>query len=238
MTRGVTTLETMVRDLRLETRRSPDENIGLDEYDTLKRLLYRTQLFLYWDYDWPFLKIRRDITLAEDQRYYDFDNDMDFERITRIRTNGLGYWDKVTRGITMDHYDVYDSDNGDTADPVERWDIIDAGSGEQLEAWPMPASDGFKLRLEGFKKLGAFISDSDVCTLDDTLIVLFSAAHLLTGQDDKLAQKILTQANKIYLRMRGGANRKEGGAIIMGGELHKIDHFASPHITVNHTTTS
>ena len=90
MTRGVTTLETMVRDLRLETRRSPDENIGLDEYETLKRLIYRTQLFLYWDFDWPFLKVRRDITLAEDQRYYDVPNDIDFERITRMRTNGLG----------------------------------------------------------------------------------------------------------------------------------------------------
>jgi hypothetical protein len=227
----------MVQDLRLDTRRSSNTNIGLDELPSLKRLLYRTQLFLYWDFDWPFAKIRRDITLAQDQRYYDFDTDMDFERITRIRTNGLGDWVKVTRGITMDHYDVYDSDNGDTADPVERWEIIDAGSGEQLEAWPMPATDGFKLRLEGFKKLGALISDSDVCTLDDTLIVLFAASHLLTSQDDKLAQKMLNQANKMYLRMRGGATRREGGSFIMGGDLNKIDHFAASHITVNHTTS-
>lgn len=237
MTRGVTTLETMVQDLRLETRRSPNANIGIDELASLKRLLYRTQLFLYWDFDWPFLKIRRDITLAADQRYYDFDSDMDFERITRIRTNGDGEWCKVTRGITMDHYNSYDSDSGDTADPVERWDIIDAGSGEQLEAWPMPATNGYKLRLEGFKKLGALESDADTCTLDDTLIVLFAASHLLTSQDDKLAQKTLQQANKIYTRMRGGATRNEGGAFIMGGEVRQMDRFAAPNITVNHTTS-
>ena len=57
MTRGVTTLETMVKDLRLETRRSPNTNLGQDEYETLKRVLYRTQLFLYWDFDWPFLRV-------------------------------------------------------------------------------------------------------------------------------------------------------------------------------------
>lgn len=233
MTRGVTTLETMVRDLRLETRRSPNSNIGIDEQEALKRLLYRTQFFLYWDFDWPFLKVRRDVDLYQDQRYYDFEDDMDFERITRIRTDGSGEWVKVTRGITMEHYNIYDSDNGDTADPVERWDIIDAGSGEQLEVWPMPASDGFSLRLEGFRKLNDLISNDDTCTLDDTLIVLFAAAHLLTSQDDKLSKKMLEQGNALYRRMRGGATRREGNAFIMGGELARIDRFAAPHITVN-----
>lgn len=230
MARGVTTLETMVKDLRLETRRSPDRSIGQDEYESLARLLYRIQFFLYWDFDWPFLKIRRDITMQQGSRYYDFPVDMDFERITRIRTNGLTEWQPVTRGITTDNYITYDSDNGDTAAPVLRWDIIDAGSGDQMEVWPLPDNNTEILRLEGFKKLGSFISDNDVCTLDDTLIVTLAAAHLLTGQDDRLAKTMLDQGNKLYLRMRGGATRREGGYFIMGSRLPLTDIHNNPTV--------
>lgn len=217
--RGVTTLEEMVEDLRLETRRSSDPAIGQDEEPALKRLLYRTQFFLYWDFDWPFLKTRRDITMQANERYYDFPTDMDFERIARVRTNGQTDWQTVVRGITVDDYNIYDSDNGDTATPVLKWDIIDAGQGDQVEFWPMPDNNTEILRLEGFKKLGNLISNDDVCTLDDTLIVTLAAAHLLTGQDDKLAQTMLSQGNKLYLRMRGGATRREGGYFIMGSKL-------------------
>lgn len=217
--RGVTTLEEMVEDLRLETRRSSDPAIGQDEEPALKRLLYRTQFFLYWDFDWPFLKVRRDITTQTNERYYDFPSDMDFERIARVRTNGQTDWQIVQRGITVDDYNIYDSDNGDTATPVLKWDIIDAGQGDQVEFWPMPDSNTETIRFEGFKRLGNLISNTDICTLDDTLIVTLAAAHLLTGQDDKLAQTMLAQGNKLYLRMRGGAARREGGYFIMGSKL-------------------
>jgi len=232
MPRGVTTLETMVRDLRLETRRSSNANMGIDEYDALKRLLYRVQFFLYWDFDWPFLKYRRDITMQQDERYYDFPTDMDFERITRIRTNGYGveHWTPVVRGITMEDYNIYDSDNGDTSNPVQKWDIIDAGQGDQMEVWPMSDNNEEVLRLEGFKKLRALSADSDVCTLDDTLIVTLAAAHLSTGEDDKRAEKLLAQGNKLYLRMRGGAQRREGGYFIMGSRLPLADPHNNPTV--------
>ena len=228
--RGVTTLEEMVEDLRLETRRSSDPAIGQDEEPALKRLLYRTQFFLYWDFDWPFLKTRRDITMQANERYYDFPTDMDFERIARVRTNGQTDWQTVVRGITVDDYNIYDSDNGDTATPVLKWDIIDAGQGDQVEFWPMPDNNTEILRLEGFKKLGNLISNDDVCTLDDTLIVTLAAAHLLTGQDDKLAQTMLSQGNKLYLRMRGGATRREGGYFIMGSKLPLPDIHNNPTV--------
>jgi len=228
--RGVTTLEEMVEDLRLETRRSSDPAIGQDEEPALKRLLYRTQFFLYWDFDWPFMKVRRDITMQANERYYDVPSDMDFERIARVRTNGQTDWQKVERGITIDDYNIYDSDNGDTATPVQKWDMIDAGQGDQIEFWPMPDNNTEILRFEGFKKLGNLVSNSDVCTLDDTLIVTLAAAHLLTGQDDKLAQTMLTQGNKLYLRMRGGATRREGGYFIMGSKLPLPDIHNNPTV--------
>lgn len=232
MARGVTTLETMVQDLRLETRRSPSRAIGQDEYQALARLLYRTQFFLFWDFDWPFMRVRRDITMNQGSRYYDLPTDLDFERVTRIRTNGLGdqNWRPVSRGITMEDYNLYDSDNGDEANPVEKWDIIDAGSGDQMEVWPVPDNSTEVLRLEGFKKLGPLIADNDVCTLDDTLIVTLAAAHLLTGEDDKKAKELLTQGNKLYLRMRGGAARREGNYFIMGSKLPLQDIHDNPAV--------
>lgn len=234
MTRGVTTLETMVRDLRLETRRSSNTNFGQDEYEALKRLLYRTQFFLYWDFAWPFLKVRRDITLQATDRYYDFPTDMDFERIIRVRANGNGAWTPIIRGIGMEQYDIFDSDDAETSFPVERWDIIDAGSGDQLEVWPMPSQDDEILRFEGFKKLADFSADDDVCTLDDTLIVLFAAAELLTGEDPELAKVKLQAANKLYLRMRGGAERREGGFFVMGAGSPPADPHNRPSVIAVH----
>lgn len=236
MPRGVTTLETMVRDLRYETRRSANPNIGKDELPALKRILYRTQFFLYWDYDWPFLKVRRDITMAQDQRYYDFPDDMDFERIYQARSNGFNTWNLITRGITMEDYNIYDSDNGDTGTPVRKWDIIDAGSGEQMEVHPMPAEDGEIVRLDGFKKLGALTEDADVCTLDDNLIVLFAAANVLVGQDNNLAKELLAQANKLYLKMRAGAARRNGGYFVLGGEMRGDPYKDQTVIAVRNPT--
>ncbi len=232
MPRGVTTLETMVSDLRLETRRSSNRSIGQDEYPALKRLLYRTQFFLYWDFDWPFMRVRRDINMQQDSRYYDLPADVDFERVTYIRTNGLGdkNWRPVERGITVDNYNLYDSDNGDTANPVEKWDIIDAGSGDQMEVWPMPDNSTEVLRVEGFKKLAPFFADDDVCTLDDTLIVTLAAAHLMTGEDDKRAKELFTLGNKMYLRMRGGATRREGSYFLMSSRLPISDIHNNPAV--------
>jgi hypothetical protein len=146
---------------------------------------------------------------------------MDFERIISVRGDGLGTFEPITRGISMEDYNSLNSDDGDTEDPVRKWDIIDAGSGDQFEVWPMPASNGETIRFDGFKALGAFTSESDTCTLDDTLIVMFAAAHILTGQDDKLAKTTLSQANQLYNRMRGGASRTEGQSFVMGSEVSR-----------------
>lgn len=230
MARGVTTLENMVQNLRFETRRSSNTNIGQDEYTALVHLIQRMQLWLYWDFEWPFLKVRRDIILQEEQRYYDMPVDLDFERIERIRGNGNNFWEPISRGIDMELYNIHDSDNNEKSFPATHWDIIDATGTEQVEVWPLPSQDGEIFRFEGFRKLNPLVSDNDTCTLDDTLIVMFAAARLLAGQDDALAKTTLNEANKLYLRMRGGANRREGAAFVMGGEMSRSSPHNSPAV--------
>lgn len=229
MTRGVTTLEEMVKNLRMHTRRSPDPNFGQGEEESLKRLLRDVQYFLYWDFDWPFLNVRRDITMQDGQRYYDVPNDIIFENIRNIRGDGYNRWTEVSRGITMEHYNIYDSDEGEESSPVRRWDIIDAGNGkEQIEVWPMPDEDGETIRIDAVKGLDPLTSDNDTATLDDRLIVFFAAAELLIGQDNNLAERKLQQANALYRRMRGGSQRREGGnAFVMGAGSRLSDRDTS-----------
>lgn len=199
----------MVADLRLETGRSANVNFGQDEYQSLTRILQRTQNDLYWDYEWPFLRVRRDVTTQAGERYYDFPSDMDPERIIKVRVKYGNVWFPVTRGIGMNEYTVLDSDNDVRQDPVEKWETIDAGDGEQFEMWPMPATDDLTVRFLGFKKLGDFISDDSVCTLDNNLIVLFAAAKILAREKAEDAKEALAAANKLYNNLKRGGNRSE-----------------------------
>lgn len=216
MTRGVTTLSQMVLALRLETNRSGDVNLGQDEYPALCHLLRRTQETLYYDYEWPFLKYREDITLSAGQRYYDFPDHILFERVQTVKTKNGNIWQPVQRGITMENYNTMDSDEDVRSDPVTNWDIIDAGSGEQIEVWPIPATDDLVLRIEGIKGLGALTSDSDVCTLDDTAIVLRAAAKLLARDRSDDAKEALAVAERHINNLRRGSNRTEQATHIGG----------------------
>lgn len=238
MTRGVTTLGTMVQNLRYETGRSPNTNIGQDEYASLVYLLQRTQRALYWDFEWPFLKVRRDLSVVAGSRYYDVDDDLDYERILRVRGNGNGVWTPLMRGITMEDYNIFDSDDDSRSSPAQKWDIIDTDTDldaaqEQLEIWPL-CETAETVRFEGFKKLGNFTSDNHTCTLDDTLIVLFAAAELLAADESPRAKPVLNAANNMYRRMRGGAEHKEGNFVIMGSRAPAVDPYKAPHVIAVH----
>jgi hypothetical protein len=224
MPRGITTLGQMVADLRLETGRSSNPNFGQDEYQTLARILKRTQNTLYWDAEWPFLRVRKDIPLEQGQRYYDAPEDLNFERIIRVRSDGYGSWEPVLRGIPTEVYDVHDSDEGEQSSPVQRWDMINVSGTAQIEVWPIPNADGEKLRLEGYRTLGPFEADTDVCSLDDTLVVLMAAVEVLAGKDEVAAKLKEAQATRLYQKLLGGASRPSESYFFIGGQ----QRFAFP----------
>src|SRR3546814_4888499 len=68
-------------------------------------------------------------------------------------------------------------------DPVLKWDVIDVGSGEQIEFWPIPVINGSataeRVRFTGIKALPSLTSDSDIAVLDDIMITQFVAAEIL-----------------------------------------------------------
>lgn len=239
MPRGVTTLESIVANIRMESKRSPNRAFGKDQYPAIAHLAQRVQYFLYWDHNWPFLKAEREITLAAGQRFYDAPEDMNFERISRVRTNGDGVWTDLTRGIdVVTDYNDYDPEDDERTRTPWKWDIVnvvaeggDPNGEEQIEIWPIPDEDGVKVKFYGIINLAPFVGDNDKCTLDNTLIELFSASELLAGDERADAKAKLSGANRLYARMRAGAARKTP---VNGFSMAGAEHYTEPsrHVRV------
>lgn len=231
MARGVT-LEQLLYNLRVEIGQSTNPAISRSTRSRFISLMNRVQRRLYYDFDWPFRDIQRDIQLQEGQRYYDFPVDIDMDRETRLECKDGGYWKKLGFGIKNIHLNQYDSDADVRNDPVWRWDYyLDEGNTQspQIEAWPIPATDGNPADLEGYirvhgqRKLVDMVNDADTCTLDGDLIVLYAAAELLAKMRTGDAQAKLETANSLYTKLKGRATPSEPFTI--GGDTFDEDPY-------------
>lgn len=204
MARG-TQLVQLVTMLREETKQSSSVAGGTDALPALKRALRKAQTQLYQNYDWPFMRIRPTKALSAGQRYYDLPTDLNLERIEKVMVWWNGQPQHVDRGIDVEHFAVVDSDSDERSDPVLRWDVIStAGAGEQLEVWPIPATNYTKgLQFVGLRKLRPLIADSDVADMDDDLIVLFAAASILSGGKDGRATRKANEATALLNALKG-----------------------------------
>src|SRR3546814_3071737 len=97
-------------------------------------------------YDWPFLQIRPFKDLEAGEKYYDFPT-VDLEQIENVVCYYNGLPHQVMRGIRSEDYAAYDSAAGERVDPVSRWDVQFTGTTDQIEVWPIPASNGMRLQL-------------------------------------------------------------------------------------------
>lgn len=205
MARGKT-LSSLLNDLRAETRRSQNVAHNTQAREAQVELLQRTQERLWHDFDWPHLRVRREIELQAGQRYYQPPEDLDIDRIEKLEVRYAETWLRLDPGIDSRHYAQWDSDLGFRSWPVRRWRIEED---EQIELWPIPDSDTDSVSLEGtlratgIRKLRPLIDNNDVADLDNRLIVLYAAAEVLAADGAKDAQLKLTQANNLYSRIRG-----------------------------------
>lgn len=205
MARNKTLLQ-LTEEVRAETRRSTSASRGIDDLDHIRQVIRRIYEQFYDDYDWPHTKVMRDITIAAGSRYYDFPTDVDYERVRTVKYDYGTIWTDVEYGITDDEYSAFDTER---TDPILKWDIIDAGSGEQIEVWPLPASAG-TLRIRGIRNKTELVSNSDICDLDSTLIVMFAAAEILAsaGQKDATLKLQAGQKRLNSLRARSFKRKK------------------------------
>jgi len=215
-----TTLQVLLNDLRSESGHAISSALGKSTQEMMTNLLNRVQRRLWEDFAWPFLQVKKDITLQAGQRYYDIPSGITLERVERAVFKNGSSWHKIFYGISTQDYTIHDSDTGSRSWPIRKYEAYGAA---QVEVWPIPSEnadvttgDGL-FRLEGTGDLSAFVSMSDTADLDDQLIVLFAAAELLTRQKSPDAQLKQQQANVHYQRLRARLSKTE--PLILGEDV-------------------
>ncbi|MEY9506894.1 hypothetical protein ABIE87_006452 [Bradyrhizobium diazoefficiens] len=211
MARGTQLLK-LVEMLREEVNRATSVAVGNDDLPSLKNKLSRTQEVLYDEYDWPFLRqVFPAKALQAGERYYDFPTGLNVDRIDDNDATvgpGVVIWYSnfprpIQRGIGFKEYAIYNSDAGVRQEPALAWDVRWTGSKEQFEVWPVPVSNTMTIQFKGIRKLRPLIQDSDVCDLDDQLIVLFAAAEILARQGSQSAPGVAALAKARLVRVKG-----------------------------------
>ena len=213
MARG-TTLSALRDMLRAEIGASSNVALGVNTQDQYDHLLRRTQDRLWHDFDWQFGYIVRTEQLYNNQQYYTFDSDIDYDRIRQAHVKYSQIWHPLEYGIGPSQYNAFDKARGMNAEPCLRWKHYE---GNQFEVWPVPTSDNQVIRFEAIKKLPPLIAPHDVAVLDDTLIVLFAAAEVLSRTKAQDSTAKLAMANAHYNRLKGLGNKNE--SFVMGGGL-------------------
>lgn len=223
------TLGELLTELRARTRRSLNPAHNSQARDAQVEMLQVTQEWLWEDFTWPHLRVHRDISLQDGQRYYDMPEDLDIDRIEKIEIRDGNRWLEVKYGIEAHHYTTYDSDLDQRTWPVLRWVIAEGALGdkEQIEVWPIPDRNAdaetldATLRVWGVRKLAPLVADSDRADLDSRLIVGYAAAEMLAAAGAKDATLKLSQAKKLDAKLRGGMVPRRRTKILGTGEKHE-----------------
>lgn len=219
MARG-TSLSALRDMLRAEIGASSNVAMGVNTQDQYDHVLRRTQARLWADHDWSFGFIERDEPLLKNERYYAFDNDIDYDRISMASVRWGDIWRPMQAGITPELFNTFDSDAGETSTPAMRWQHYE---GNQFEVWPVPSENGQILRFRAIKKLPPLLSPADTAVLDDNLIVLFAAAELLGRSKAADAPAKLSQATSHYNKLKGNSNKDD--RFIFGGGIGSGETF-------------
>jgi len=204
MARGKTLQELLV-SLKKEIGYVASPAVGDSVEPALIELLQRTQENLYEDHDWSFLLGHHYKTINAGQNKYDFPKTINLDHINWCRVLFDSQWVGVDYGITLDEYNIYNPLNDERADPIQRWIIADD---DQFEVWPMP-SQATTVCFYGKQALKPMFDLNDRATLDDRLIVLFSASEWLSGDKTKQdrARSKLGYAQQRLAKLKGNLSK-------------------------------
>lgn len=197
-----TTFGQLLEQLQDECGSSSASSRNNDNRAYLRRLIQRVYETLCDDFDWTFLRVDNDEATKEleaGERYYDFPVAMDLKTTVNAWFYYNNVWIPLVYGIGPEQYTAMNPELDQRADPQIRWRVKDAG---QFEVWPLPASDGNKVRFTGKKRPTPLVADSDRADMDDRLIVLFCAAEVLAKRNQKDAEIKIAAANARKIEMR------------------------------------
>lgn len=219
-------------DLRLElyaeTNQSLNPAHGLNIKDTYDHQLRRTQLEQWRMFQWPHLRLYKDVAIGQGQRYYNYPAGLPFDAIDKIWRKENDNWYPVDYGITPDTYSVAGGENTQQW-PPRRWRNVASYNSttqrtdpmSQFEIWPIPSQAGM-MRVEGQAPVNPLVDDSDTCVIDSTLIVLFAAAEILANQESEGAGIKLQKAQQYQRKLMtnlGATKRKMRSLSFEGGTM-------------------
>lgn len=209
------TLSALVEELRAEIGASTSVAQGIGSVPALQQTLRRNQEKLYQEWNWPHMVIERDEPLSVGQRYYTFNEDVNYDRIINVFVKYGDIWRDVKNGFDSRIYNYQNSELGSKNDPVQLWSHYEDN---QFEVWPVPASSNQVMRFCCIRNLRPLITNDDKCDMDATCIVLFSAAEMLQRLKAEDAQFKLQLAQQHLKSIKGNADKLP--TFIMGGGLH------------------
>lgn len=220
----------LVYDLRAELERAVDPAAGVADLPSLQRTIQRNYESLYDAYDWPHLTVTGVVSLSAGERYYDFPANLDYDKLDEIKLFWSSRPVNIDRGISLDDMYLYDSDNDERSDPVQKWDVRLVSTVEQMEVWPIPASSVDTIRMKGKLKFAQLIDDADQCLIDDSLVLLTSAVELLPEKaNNHLKAKLAALQSRMGIvkgRSKFGAERTRmglgGGSDISKGVVLRV----------------
>jgi len=194
-------LSELLDQLKFESGQSANVAHGVSYRDALVYFLQRTQNELWTQHVWPHLSYRSTVDINAGQAEYNYPAGVDFESVRRLSILVGGEWMPVEFAITDDMLALYDlDDTTQRSSPVRAWEHNGAESANnQFRIWPRP-DVAQKLRIHSQRKLGPLVQNTDTCTLDSTLIVLFAAAEILADRKSEAAPLKLQKA-KDHMRM-------------------------------------
>ena len=200
MSRG-TTLQALVTMVREETGQSTSAALGQNALEGLKHKIRRQQEILWLDHLWPHMRARSEILLQAGDRYYNPPSELSRNhRIDNAKVFWGDRWVPVQFGIDARDYNRLNPDADQRDDPVRRWDLYQA---EQIEVWPLPATNDVRLSVEGTRNLSPLMADADKADLDDLLIVMFVSAEIAARQKQPDAKAKLDLAQRHFARLKG-----------------------------------
>lgn len=197
-----TTLQELVEMFRDEVSGDSSPGTGTSAEDSIKRLLRRTQIRLYKEYDWPFLEQYFSKSLLAGERYYDIPTGLNLEEVQGCYFFDGDQWVELGRGIHLTDLNVHNSDKGERVSPALKWDVY---QDLQFEVWPIPAIAG-EVRFYGKRQLNPLVNWQDRADLDDDLIVLFAGAEWLSRYPKRMneAQSMSIHARNHLSKIKGG----------------------------------
>lgn len=211
MARG-STFASIQSAVRAELRRANSP----DDAASVMRTINHVYRVLFYKNDWPFLKRQfAPMPLAAGQQFYDFPSGLDPDRVIEAKVFWSDLYADVERGISFDDYNSFSTPLDERTDPIMKWDVKFTGTREQIEVWPLPASNDQTLTFRGITAMSALVNDTDPCLLEDEIVILFAAAELLPKDaPDKDAK--LQMANEL-LRLAKVRGQSAGDRVFTNG---------------------